>query len=160
MMKCFKVILLLVLVLFIRSSVNAETLYGKVVKVADGDTITILTNDNVKYRIRLIHIDAPEKKQAFGQKSKQYLISLVANKLVKIDYTELDRYKRVLGVVWLQKTNVNLSMVQSGLAWHYKQYSKDESYSDAEQSAKARNMGLWSEKGSVAPWEFRKSKQN
>lgn len=105
-------LLLTLLALTFPFTAHALELTGKVVKVTGGDTITVLGKDNKQHRIRFQHIDAPENKQAYGQKSKEHLTKLIANKSVKVQYTELDRYKRILGVVWLEKTNINLSALR------------------------------------------------
>lgn len=136
-------------------SVYSAEIIGKVVKVADGDTITVLSN-GIKYKIRLLKIDAPELKQSYGIKSKQYLETLIYHKQVKVVYSSRDRYKRILGIVYLGDKEINLQMVQSGLAWHYIYNDKTLSYIQAEKSAKEKKIGLWSEKNPVNPYIFRK----
>lgn len=103
----------------------ADTITGKVVSVADGDTITILDDSKTQHKIRFEHIDTPEKKQAFGQKAKEHLSSMIFGKTVKVLVKEKDRYGRNIGTVLLDEKNINLAMVKAGLAWHYKKYSKD-----------------------------------
>ena len=102
------------------SLVQAETLTGRVVRVTDGDTIVILDADKVQHKIRLQGIDAPERNQAFGMKSKAYLSDLVAGKSVVVDYSKYDRYGRVLGKVIVNGKDVNLEQVEADMAWHYK----------------------------------------
>ena len=99
---------------------HAETLTGKVVRVIDGDTIVVLDADKVQHKIRLQGIDAPERHQAFGMKSKAYLSDLVAGKSVVVDYSKYDRYGRVLGKVIVNGKDVNLEQIEAGMAWHYK----------------------------------------
>ncbi len=77
------IIAALAFLLLAAPTVFADTLTGKVVKVADGDSITVLDNTNTQHRIRLQGIDAPERKQAFGNASRKYLANLVANKKIK-----------------------------------------------------------------------------
>lgn len=129
--------MLKVLLLFFTLFSSLFALDGKVVKVADGDTITILTDSKEQVKIRLFGIDAPEKKQAFGQKSKDFLAELVAGKRVKIKEKGKDRYKRVLGVVFLGKSDINEQMVLNGCAWAYRKYSKD--YVAQENSTRAKS---------------------
>ena len=100
-------------------------LIGKVVKVSDGDTITILTSDKTQYKIRLNDIDAPEKKQAFGNKSKDNLAKYIAGKTVKVEYKSTDKYKRILGTIYYNNIDINLQQVKDGYAWVYKKYSKN-----------------------------------
>ena len=89
-------------------SAHAETLTGRVVRVTDGDTIVVLDTEKVQHKIRLQGIDAPERRQAFGTKSKEHLSELVAGKSVKVDYSKYDRYRRVLGKIILNGKDVNL----------------------------------------------------
>ena len=78
------------------------------VRVIDGDTIVVLDTGKVQHKIRLQGIDAPERRQAFGTKSKEHLSELVAGKSVKVDYSKYDRYRRVLGKIILNGKDVNL----------------------------------------------------
>ena len=148
--------------LCIAMSLNAATLQGKVVSVADGDTITILDSQKTQHKIRLQGIDAPERAQAFGNKSKQSLHEMVHGKQVTVDSQKKDKYGRVVGKILLNNTDVCLEQLKRGMAWHYKQYANEqpkedrETYSLAEQQAKTELKGLWRDKQPVPPWEFRK----
>ncbi len=143
-------------------NVNAAEIVGQVIKVTDGDTITILDVNNVQYKIRLSGIDAPEKKQAFGNVSKQSLSELVAGRVVTVGYNKRDRYGRIIGKVLLNATDINLEQVKRGLAWHYKQYEREQDvedrsiYAQEEYLAQHDKLGLWVERNAIAPWEFRK----
>jgi endonuclease YncB( thermonuclease family)/methylphosphotriester-DNA--protein-cysteine methyltransferase len=134
---------------------------GKVVRVADGDTITVLDNQNKQHRIRFQGIDAPESKQAFGQKSKQSLSDLVFGKQVTVIYSKMDKYRRVVGKVMLDGKDVNIEQIKAGLAWHYKKYEDEQppedrvSYAKAEQEARAAKRGLWAEPNPTPPGEYR-----
>jgi len=140
----------------------AKTLEGKVVRVTDGDTITVLDATNTQTKIRLTGIDAPEKKQPFGNKAKEQLSNFVAGRNVTVDYKTKDKYKRVLGKVLVKGQDINLEMLKSGLAWHYKHFEKQQTaedrvlYSDSETTARTNKLGLWVQKKPVAPWDFRK----
>ena len=155
---------LLYLALLLSPSVNAENFTGKIVGVADGDTVTLLDNSNTQYKIRLSGIDAPEKKQAFGQRSKQNLSDLVFSKTVDADCTKKDRYQRWICKIIVNGIDVNLQQIKDGMAWHYKAYQKEQSeidrdvYSDAEEVARVVNKGLWSDTEPQAPWNFRRLK--
>jgi endonuclease YncB( thermonuclease family) len=98
----------------------APTLTGRVVRVTDGDTIVVLDSSDTQHKIRLTGIDAPERKQAFGTKSKEHLSDSVAGRFVVVDYDKRDRYERILGKVLLNGEDMNLEQVRAGLAWHYK----------------------------------------
>ena len=149
--------LILLFFLFFTLSLFSAEITGKVIKISDGDTITIINSNNRKYKIRLDKIDAPELKQHFGINAKNHLVSLIAGKQVKVIYQKKDRYKRILGIVYLQEKEINLQMVQDGFAWHYLFYDKSPEYIEAEQKARQNKSGLWIQKNPVKPYEFRKN---
>jgi endonuclease YncB( thermonuclease family) len=154
--------LLLIFVLFLSNIVNAKTIEGLVVGVADGDTITVLDQQKNTYKIRLQGIDAPEKKQAFGEKSKQSLHDLVHGKQVRIEYDKDDKYGRIVGKITLDDLDICLQQLVLGMAWHYKKYQNEQSvadrvaYNDAELKSKSLKLGLWADETPTPPWEFRK----
>lgn len=149
--------ILLSFILFFCISLFSAEMTGKVVSVADGDTITIIENlDNGRFKIRLYGIDAPEKKQDFGQKAKQHLSSLIFNKEVKIKFTEIDRYGRIVGKVYLNDIEINIEMLKAGMAWHYSRYDQTSTYITAEKQARKNGIGLWSMKNPIPPWNFRR----
>jgi endonuclease YncB( thermonuclease family) len=151
-----KKLLLLSLLLLSLSAFSAEII-GKVVGVSDGDTITVLDDmDQGKFRIRLDKIDAPEKKQAFGNKAKQFLSTLIFGKKVSIRFKSIDNYGRVLGIIYCDGKEINLVMVQSGYAWHYSYYDKTPAYIQAEKDARAEKKGLWQDPNPINPFEYRK----
>jgi micrococcal nuclease len=137
--------------------VAADTLTGRVISIADGDTITVLDSTKVQHKVRLADIDAPEKSQDFGTKSREALAGKIQGRDVKIETQGTDRYKRTLGTVLLDGRNVNLEMVSEGCAWHYKKYSKSAQFADAENAARAAGLGLWTGKEPMPPWEFRQT---
>ena len=151
--------------LLLSLGLNAATLQGRVVGVADGDTITVLDATKTKHKIRMQGIDAPEKAQAFGQRSKQSLSDLVFNKQVTVDFEKKDKYSRTLGKVLLNGTDICLTQIKLGMAWHYKQYASDQPkedravYAQVEQDAKSQKAGLWSDKSPTPPWEFRRQQK-
>lgn len=138
------------------------TLRGKVVKVTDGDTIDLLV-DGKAIRIRLSHIDAPERRngQPYSRASTKRLGELCDRQEIIVKGTnELDRYKRFLGELYtLDGINLNKILVEEGLAWHYKHFSKDEDYAELERNAQINKRGLWKEKNPIAPWDWRKMKK-
>lgn len=153
---CFSWIL--VLLLIPRVTVAWE---GKVVEIADGDTITVL-QDRKQVKIRLYGIDTPEKGQAFGRAAKKYTSALVARKHVKVFSYDKDRYGRTVGVVLVDDVNVNQSLIVAGLAWQYRKYCKA-SFCDGwlrlEGQAKGSKVGLWSDADPTPPWQYRKDKR-
>lgn len=149
--------LIIALTLLATTPTLAATLTGKVVSVADGDTITILTPDKEQVKIRLVEIDAPEKDQPYGQKSKQSLSDLVFGKDVSVEWDKTDKYKRTLGHVFVGDTDVNLQQVKNGAAWAYTQYLTDDRIKQAEMEARNAKAGLWALQADqvMPPWEWR-----
>lgn len=131
---------------------------GIVTKVYDGDTLTLQNNNGI-YKIRLSGIDAPERRQAYGNVSRNYLYNIVRNRFVYAEVHDKDRYGRYVAKIILDKTDVNAAMLKSGLAWHYKQYDKNPEYARLEREARQNRKGLWIEKNPIPPWIYRKNKK-
>lgn len=143
---------------FLSGSLVAAEIQGKVIRVLDGDTIDVL-QDKKPVRVRLLNIDAPEKKQAYGSWSTNQLKDLVAGQPVAVTYTQKDRYGRVLGrVVTTNGTEANRYMVQSGAAWVYERYNTDNALPALQREAQEQKRGLWAESHPVPPWEWRHNK--
>jgi endonuclease YncB( thermonuclease family) len=145
----------------------AAVLAGQVVGVSDGDTLKVLDSEKKVHTIRLMGIDAPEKSQAFGQRSKQSLSSMTFEQQVQVHWDKRDKYGRVVGQVQtLSGADVCLMQIQRGMAWHYKQYSSEQTpadrvrYSEAEAKARSDGVGLWRESSPMPPWEWRRSKKS
>ncbi|HBB88974.1 MAG TPA: hypothetical protein DC047_15320 [Blastocatellia bacterium] len=136
---------------------------GKVINVHDGDTITVLDQDNKKFHIRLQGIDAPELKQEFGSVSQQNLSRLVLGKQVSIYWSKVDKYRRTVGTIMLDGHDVNIEQVKAGLAWHFKKYEDEQSpqdritYAAAEQTARAAKLGLWQDANPTVPGDWRQA---
>ncbi len=154
--------LVLLLICFGFKNAFAEVLIGKVVSVSDEDTITLLDEAKVQYKIRLVGIDAPEKTQSFGQASKRNLSDLIFGKEVHVEWFKKDRYQRTLGKVILNGQDICLEQVRRGMAWHYKKYQREQSledqrvYSEAEVKARASRLGLWIDSDPIEPSAFRR----
>ena len=138
-----------------------ERLAGKVIRVSDGDTITILLQDQKSQeRIRFWGIDAPESPQDFGQRARKFLADLIHKRNVQVETNGRDQYGRIVGVVYLGKLNVNLTMVKNGYAWHYVAFAKnDKELAEAEALARREKRGLWKLDNPIPPWEFRKTQR-
>ncbi|QZA82263.1 thermonuclease family protein [Deefgea piscis] len=158
MINMSKLVLVLVLSLCFTQSF-AETLSGRIVGVSDGDTATLLTTANKSVKIRLAQIDAPEKAQAFGAKSKQSLSDLIYGKAVSVEVETKDRYGRTVGKIIVNGIDANLEQIKRGMAWFYVQYGRDSTYRDAELRAKTSRTGLWADMVATPPWEFRHGKK-
>ena len=136
-----------------------EEFPAKVIGVTDGDTVTVLRGRE-QIKIRLEGIDAPERGQAFADKSKSALSKLVYRKSITIQKTGEDRYGRTLGRIQVAGRDAAEEMIKQGMAWHYKDYSTDEVLAELEVQARAAKIGLWSESNALAPWEYRLRQKN
>lgn len=143
----------------------ADTISGKVVSIADGDTLTVLDDARSERKVRLNGIDAPELGQAFGQVSKRNLGALVFGKLVRVEWRKIDRYGRLVGSVYVGETDANLEQLRAGMAWYFVKYESDvpaanrKPYAEAERDARTARRGLWADAKPVAPWDFRHPEQ-
>lgn len=135
-----------------------DTFPGLVVGITDGDTILVLTSEYDQMKVRLAEIDAPEKKQSFGERSKQSLASICFKKRVSVEAVDTDRYGRIVGKVNCEGVNANRAQVESGMAWVYRRYAKDPSLGYAESLAKTGRLGLWADASPTPPWEWRRSR--
>jgi endonuclease YncB( thermonuclease family) len=157
-----RAVAVLALLYVLSALAHAEVIRGRVIGIADGDTITVLDAAKTQYRIRLQGIDAPESSQAFGSRSKQHLSDLVFDKEVSVEWEKRDRYGRILGKVLVGGRDACLAQVQTGMAWHYKYYQDEQSpedrrlYARAEQEARVARRGLWADPDPVPPWDFRR----
>ena len=153
--------LVIVFSLLMTVSAHAEIITGRVVGIADGDTLTLLDATNQQHKIRLAGIDAPEKNQDFGQKSKTSLSAMTFNQPAKADCRKRDRFQREICVVFVEGKDVGLEQVRAGMAWWYRQYAKEQTaqeradYEQAELMAKLHRYGLWDSKNSTPPWDWR-----
>lgn len=151
---------LLVLLSALMGAAKEREIVGQVVRIADGDTLTVLDATNEQHKVRLHGIDAPEKGQAFGTKAKEALAAKVHEKRVRVIWKERDRYGRIVGGVYLGDRNVNVEMVHDGFAWWYRQYApKDKALERAEDEARKEKRGLWHDKNPEPPWEYRKQER-
>ena len=149
-----------IIIMMLALSLQAAEFEAEVVAVMDGDTIKVLTSDKKEIKIRFEHIDAPEKKQPFGQVCKQMLSDMVFGKTVYVrSQKRPDRYGRMIAEVFMceaSKESVNMALVRQGCAWHYKAFSKDSTYAEAERIARESRAGLWKDESPIAPWNWRK----
>lgn len=149
----------ILIIIFLFIGINqSKTFTCKVIGVTDGDSIVVLTSDNEQLKIRLESIDCPELHQDYGQKAKQATVDLCFHKQVRVEKTGTDRYGRTLGFVYVNDVCVNDELLKLGMAWHYKQYSKDVRLAQLEVEARNKKVGLWSLPNPVPPWDFRHRK--
>jgi micrococcal nuclease len=143
--RCLQPLLIISVLAIATTVIASSTLTGKVVSIADGDTLTLLV-DKTQIRVRLEGIDTPERAQPFGQKAGQSLAKKVFGKVVQVDDLGKDRYGRTLGIVRLDKRNVNLELVREGWAWWYRKHApKNRELATAEAAARRAKRGLWAD---------------
>jgi len=153
-----------VLALAISSPAWAD-LTGRVIGVADGDTITVLDSSKQQHKIRLAGIDAPEKGQAFGFRSKENLARWVYDRDAIIVGNKTDRYGRLVAKVIVDGHDAGLEQVRAGLAWWYRAYAKEQTPDDreiyelAEKEAREQKLRLWRDPSPVPPWEWRRQRR-
>ncbi|MDA0831552.1 MAG: thermonuclease family protein [Proteobacteria bacterium] len=144
---------------------QSEVFRGEVVRIADGDTITVLINDGQKIKVRFGGIDTPEMDQPFGTEARDQLSRLIRGKSVICDCVKRDRYKRWVCKVLFDDLDVNWLLVRNGLAWWYRDYQKDQTqvdrirYKEAEALAKHQRIGLWADDVPLPPWEWRRQRR-
>lgn len=147
-------LLLTAVALFARADIS-----GRVVRVLDGDTVEVLQESGERTRVRLAGIDAPEKSQPFGQRSRQMLSARIAQQPVLVTGEERDRYGRLLGTIWLGNEDMNAGQIRAGMAWAYRYRGKavTPSYSIVERRAREQREGLWADPAPVEPWRWRQN---
>ncbi len=140
-----------------KDTINNDYISGKVIRIVDGDTYHLLTEDNQTLKIRMEGIDAPERAMPFYRVSKDYLGKLCFGKRVKLKSTSIDQYGRHLGFTYLEDgSELCHEMIKAGLAWHYKKYNSDEDLANLEIEARKSKKGIWSDNNPMPPWEYRR----
>lgn len=147
------------LFLFAWTLANGEEIHGKVISVADGDTLTILTSEKRSLRVRLAGIDAPEYGQPYGNRSWASLAELCARKEARVTAAGKDRYSRTLGRVHCAGVDANAEQVRRGMAWVFDRYATDATLYAEQDAARAARRGLWAWSKPIAPWDWREAKR-
>jgi micrococcal nuclease len=164
-------ILLVVLVILYAAAAHAgpiRTVTATITRITDGDTVQAITPEGTKLKVRLYGIDAPETSKGkipgepFGNDSRDYLASLVTQKSVRIEIRDIDRYRRMVAILWLAERNVNQEMIAAGMAEAYGEYLKQPyraPFLQAEKEAKAQGKGIWTQGDRYErPSQFRRRK--
>ncbi len=155
-MKDLAFVLLLGCFSGLSTAIDDETVEGRVTRIIDGDSILVTDSKSVEYEVQLEGIDAPEIKQDFGKESTEGLSKMLKDKTVRIHWKSKDNFERPLAQVYVGDRHINMEMIQTGMAWHFKRYNKDEELAKAETAAKHAMKGLWAKESPVAPWDYRK----
>ncbi len=142
---------------------EAARFSATVIGVSDGDTITVLDSRREPVRVRLAFIDAPERRQPYGQKARELLAGKLFRQSVDVEVIDHDRYGRIVGRVRMNGVDVDFLMVAAGFAWHYRQFARlqpagdFQRYAAAEAAARERHLGLWADARPQPPWDFRRA---
>jgi endonuclease YncB( thermonuclease family) len=167
----FKQLLTVVTALAVLSALSGHAapirnVTATITRITDGDTVQAITPEGTKLRVRLYGIDAPETPKGkipgepFGNDSRDYLVTLVSQKTVRVEIRDIDRYRRMVAILWLDDRNVNQEMIAAGMAEAYGEYLKSpyrSPFLQAEQGAKAQGKGIWSQGSSYErPSQFRR----
>ena len=151
-----KAFLFLILFLSIATAASGQRFPVTVVGITDGDTFTVINRDKLQLKVRIIGIDAPEKKQAYGNKARQALSNLIFKQQIEIDVQYQEKWGRYAAKAYLADgRDVGLLMLQAGMAWHNVKFDNMPAYAAAEKAARKAKKGLWADAHPVAPWDFR-----
>ena len=143
-------------VAFVSGRIAADLLLDTIYVPYYGNVFTAINNDNLQLKIRLYGIDAPEKKQAFGKKSKEYLSYLIFSKTISIDVKSQDSWGRYIAYAFTPEgRDVSYLMIEAGMAWHFVKYDNSPIYELAEANARKARRELWIDTNPVAPWDYR-----
>jgi len=157
------------LVFSVPSCASPRTVEGKVTRVADGDTLTLVTREGTTLKVRLYGIDTPEIRherlpgQPYGKEAKAALTALVLGRRVTVEIVDIDTHKRMVGIVRRSGEDINLAMVRSGFAWAYRRYLSApyaSEYIAAEKEARSRRLGLWKQANPDPPWNFKRKNRH
>jgi len=147
------------------SCATPRAVEGEVTRVADGDTLTLVTREGTKLKVRLYGIDAPEIRhkelpgQPYGKEARAALAELALGRRVTVEIVDIDTHKRMVGIVRRSGEDINLAMVRSGYAWAYRRYLSApyaSEYIAAEKEARSKRLGLWKEANPDPPWNFKR----
>jgi len=144
-----------------KKKMTTDVVKGVITRVYDGDTVTFVPDDKKEdqWKIRLAEIDAPESDQPCGKESTMFLKDMALLKDAKIKVVTTDKYGRKVAKVYVGRRLLNKAMLQEGLAWHYKDYSKNTEFRQIMESAQAQKKGIFRQKNPTPPWEYRKIKR-
>ncbi|WP_231433808.1 MULTISPECIES: thermonuclease family protein [unclassified Chryseobacterium] len=145
---------------FVSFIISAQ-IKAKVIKISDGDTITVLLEGNIQKKLRLAEVDCPESGQAFSKNAKDFTSAAVFGKEIIFIETDTDRYGRTIAKVYYDDHKyLSEELIKTGLGWWYHYFSKNSNLGKLEQEAQEKKLGLWSDVHAISPWEFRKQNRH
>ena len=159
-----------------RRNIVMRTVTGVVTRVLDGDTVQVTTPEQTALRIRTYGNDAPETEkinhrtgqiyqpgQPYGNESWRALEEKIMGQTVSVDIIDIDKYRRLVGIIWLAGRNINLEMIREGYAEVFVEFVRPPyraPFLEAEREAKAARRGIWSISGYERPVDFRRRTKN
>lgn len=155
-----------ILIAFLASAVQAETINGRIDRIVDGDSLILTDTTHHQWQIRLLGIDAPELTQAFGQNAKTALAAVAMSQSGSADCRLESRPNAPRCIVRVDGKDIGLEMVRAGMAWWDRQNSAQQAtderaaYEHAEFLAKIHRFGLWNDKNPTPPWEWRRGRMD
>ena len=150
---------LVALLPLLASAAMGQTLFGKVTRVVDGDTVAFKVHNGPIEKIRLADIDTPERDQPWGSEATTALHQWSMSKPARIEVVDTDRYGRLVATLWVDDENINRRLVKEGHAWVYRKYLRDTSLIKLEARAISAKAGLWSSNNVIEPSEWRKHRK-
>jgi len=141
----------------VAAAASDDLMTARVVGVADGDSITVLTPGDSPVVIQLYGIDCPETGQPFGESAKQFTSNQCFGKIILYRIVGIDILERSIALVFLEDgKELNLEILKAGLAWHVERYANRQDYAEAEEEARNTGVGLWAQPDPTPPWEWRR----
>ena len=150
---------LIALLPFVAFAAMGQTLFGKVTRVVDGDTVAFKVHNGPIEKVRLADIDTPERDQPWGTEATTALRQWSMSKPARIEVVDTDRYGRLVATLWVDDENINRRLVEEGHAWVYRKYLRDTSLIKLEARAISAKAGLWSSNNVIEPSEWRKHRK-
>jgi endonuclease YncB( thermonuclease family) len=158
--KSYFLLFLVALLPLLASAAMGQTLFGKVTRVVDGDTVAFKVHNGAIEKIRLADIDTPERDQPWGTEATAALRQWSMSKPARIEVVDTDRYGRLVATLWVDDENINRRLVIEGHAWVYRKYLRDTSLIKLEARAKSAKAGLWSSNNVIEPSDWRRGKRS
>ena len=158
--KTYCLLFLIALLPFVASAATGQTLFGKVTRVVDGDTVAFKVHKGPVEKVRLADIDTPERDQPWGTEATTALRKWSVTKPARIEVVDTDRYGRLVATLWVDDENINRRLVEEGHAWVYRKYLRDTSLIKLEARAKSRRTGLWSSNNVIEPSDWRRGQRS
>ncbi|GEM_PF-1353462 len=157
--KTYCLLFFIALLPSVASAAMGQTLFGKVTRVVDGDTVAFKVHKGPVEKVRLADIDTPERDQPWGTEATTALRQWSMSKPARIEVVDTDRYGRLVATLWVGDENINRRLVKEGHAWVYLKYLRDTSLLKLEARAKSTRTGLWSSSDVIEPSDWRRGQR-